>query len=237
MKTKYSDSIIEKALEKLNMSELLEHDGNVPVRATKDITLAHIDVYIPKGTLFFITRLVWNTMTKEPRYELRFAFPNTNGVDDAKGWTEYYLPCKINTNTYEIISYDGVSLTEMVESVDDSETKEMMKALYFKHCEFDENCWKYDKKNSDILDSLKIIIFFSLSGTFVLGSIAILESLLIGYIISAIWGVISIASIIAFAISNARSDYEKSSDAKMLRTVMAELCKMIAEKEQCLNNF
>lgn len=240
MITSYSDNLIAQALDKLNMSELLERNGNVPVRATKDITLTHLDLYIPKGTLFFITSLVWNTLSKKPRYELRFAFPNTNGVDDAKGFTEYYLPCRIETNTYEIISYDGVFITKIVDRVNDK-TEELMKALYFKQCEFDENLCKHEKKCSDILDYLKIIIFISLLGTICSASIAIITIRasvnFVGYIISAIFGVISLASIIAFAISNARSDYEKSSDAKMLRTVMAELCKMIAEKEKCLNDF
>ena len=119
MKMKNSEYIITKALEKLNISELLENGGNVPVRATKDITLAGFDLYIPKGTLFFITRLVWFTLPEKPRFELRVAFPSTNGVDDTKGMGEYYLPCKINISTYEITSYDNVPLTDMVERIDD----------------------------------------------------------------------------------------------------------------------
>lgn len=230
MKTKYSDSIIEKALEKLNMSELLEHDGNVPVRATKDITLAHIDVYIPKGTLFFITNLVWSVLSKKPRYELRFAFPGTDGVDDSKGWNDYYLPCKINTNTYEIISYDGVFLTEMMERVD-GETETIMRTLYLKNCEFEEDCYKYEKKWSDILDFLKVIMCISLLCTFGTGLIAIVISSLNVLNIAAIFLAVFLVSIIAFAISNAKNDYEHSRSAKMLRTEMAGLCKKIAEKE------
>lgn len=230
MKTKYSDSIIEKALDKLNMTELLERDGNVPVRATKDITLAHIDVYIPKGTLFFITNLEWSvSSSKEPKYELRFAFPDTNGVDDTKGGNKYNLPCRINTNTYEIISCDGV-LTDIVERVD-GETETTMRTLYLKNCEFDENCYKYEKKCSNILDLLKIITSMSLIVALCLGLIAVTIVSLSTFDISAVFGGISLASIIAFTIGSARSDYELSRSAKMLRTEMAGLCKKIAEKE------
>lgn len=123
----YSEHNITKALDKLGISEQLTHTDFVPVRAITNIAFPNFDLYIPKGTLFYITGFVYDSTCKESCYKLQLTFPDTEG----EKLNDYYLLCKIDPITYELTNSVQISLTELMEKVSD-ETAEVLGALYTK---------------------------------------------------------------------------------------------------------
>lgn len=137
-KINYTETLIYKALEKLDMFELLERDNksifnperNVPVRAAKTITLHRLNVQIPEGTLFFISRFrALPQFERTLNFELELTFPDEEETKKSGEMVHRKVPCNVDSNTYEIFICGKMPLSELIEKVD-GETAETMKELY-----------------------------------------------------------------------------------------------------------
>lgn len=238
-KINYTDTLIYKALEKLDMFELLERDnksyvfnseGNVPVRAAKTITLHRLNLQIPEGTLFFISRFGFErTLSYSKNFELEFAFPDEEETKKSGKMVRRHVPCNVDSNTYEILVCGEMPLSELIEKVD-GETVETMKELYMAECDYSKHEFIYDNKYYDSSNILKCIIAIALSIS--------IPCLVFSYALAWQWFIpfgiciaIAIGFGIALAIKYFKHDYEETSDAKTLREKMSKLCKIIEEKE------
>ena len=164
-KINYTDTLIYKALEKLDMLVLIDRDEktpvkeearNVPVRAAKTITLHRLNLQIPEGTLFYITSFGWNTLCYPKNFELAVAFPDEEEAKNSGQMVYRYLPCNVDSNTYEILVCGEMPLSELIEKVDGS-TAETMKSLYATKCELKERKEAYSCKYEDVTSVYTII--------------------------------------------------------------------------------
>lgn len=241
-KINYTDTLIYKALEKLDMLVLIDRDEktsvkegerNVPVRAAKTITLHRLDLQIPEGTLFYITSvsLVYNRYGYPKNFELVFAFPDEEEAKNSGQMVYRYLPCKVDLNTYEILIFDELPLSELIEKVD-GETAETMKSLYDTKCELKEREEAYRCKYEDVTSVYTIIWLGLFLLTFVFLGCAVIGQL-VPFIFYAFGiscaGLIGIS--IAYAIKYFKKEYAKTDECKTLREKMSKLCKIIEEKE------
>ncbi|MBP1563066.1 MAG: hypothetical protein J6C38_05060 [Oscillospiraceae bacterium] len=238
-KINYTDTLIYKALEKLDMLELLERDNksyvfnserNVPVRAAKTITLHRLNLQIPEGTLFFISRFGFERTLSYPKnFELEFAFPDEEETKKSGKMVRRYVPCNVDSNTYEILVCGEMPLSELIEKVD-GETVETMKELYMAERDYSKHEFIYDNKYYDSSNILKCIIAIALSISIpcLVFSCALAWQWFIPF---GICVAIAIGFGIALAIKYFKHDYEETSDAKTLREKMSKLCKIIEEKE------
>lgn len=238
-KINYTDTLIYKALEKLDMFELLERDNksyvfnperNVPVRAAKTITLHRLNLQIPEGTLFFISRFrALPQFERTLNFELELAFPDEEEAKKSGKMVRRNVPCNIDSNTYEILVFGKMPLSELIEKVD-GETTETMKELYRAECDYSEHGFIYDNKYYDSSNILKCIIAIALSISIpcLVFSCALAWQWFIPF---GICIAIAIGFGIALAIKYFKHDYEETSDAKTLREKMSKLCKIIEEKE------
>lgn len=230
MKKSYSELIIAKVLADLGVSEQLNRDGFVSVRAIKNIAFPYFDLYVPKGTLFFITGLVYDNTCKKSCCELQLAFPDTKGIVDAQRLCKYYLPCKIDHVGYVVIDSTQIPLAELIEVVD-GETEERMRSLYTKWRAFEKTACKRSEMYSTIEDIAGGVMLLTASFLILCSGIMwILNS------VSSLWSVfiyavpILIASIAAYIISH-NYDYERTKDAKTQQEEMSALYKIIMTKE------
>lgn len=237
-KINYTDTLIYKALEKLDMFELLERDNksifnperNVPVRAAKTITLHRLNVQIPEGTLFFISRFrALPQFERTLNFELELTFPDEEETKKSGEMVHRNVPCNVDSNTYEIFVCGKMPLSELIEKVD-GETAETMKELYRAECDYSKHEFVYDNKYYDSSNILKCIIAIAVSIS--------LPCLVFSYALAWQWFIpfgvciaIAIGFGIALAIKCFKHDYEETSDAKTLREKMSKLCKIIEEKE------
>lgn len=239
-KINYTDTLIYKALEKLDMLVLIDRDEktpvkeearNVPVRAAKTITLHRLNLQIPEGTLFYITNFEWNTLCYRKDFELAVAFPDEEEAKNSGQMVYRYLPCNVDSNTYEILVCGEMPLSELIEKVDGS-TAETMKSLYATKCELKERKEAYSCKYEDVTSVYTIIWL----GLFLL-TITFLGCATIGQLVPFIFyafvisctGLIGIS--IAYLIKHSKKDYTKTDECKTLREKMSKLCKIIEEKE------
>ena len=239
-KINYTDTLIYKALEKLDMLVLIDRDEktpvkeearNVPVRAAKTITLHRLNLQIPEGTLFYITSFEWNTLCYPKNFELAVAFPDEEEAKNSGQMVYRYLPCNVDSNTYEILVCGEMPLSELIEKVDGS-TAETMKSLYATKCELKERKEAYSCKYEDVTSVYTIIWL----GLFLL-TITFLGCATIGQLVPFIFyafgisctGLIGIS--IAYLIKHSKKDYTKTDECKTLREKMSKLCKIIEEKE------
>lgn len=234
MKKSYNELIIAKTLADLGVSERLNHDGFVSVRAIKDIAFPYFDLYVPNGTLFFITGLVYDNTCKESCCELQLAFPDTEDIIDAWGLCKYYLPCKIDHDASVVIDSTQNLLAESIEAVD-GETEESMRSLYAKWRTFEETACKRGKMYSTIEDIAGGVMLIITAFVILCGGIVWLANSVSTVSLSS-WSVfiyatpIFIASLVAFIISH-NYNYERTKEGKTRREEMAALCKMIMTKE------
>lgn len=242
-KINYTDTLIYKALEKLDMLELIDRDEktsvkeearNVPVRAAKTITLHPLNLQIPEGTLFYITSvcLVYNRYGYPKNFKLVFAFPDEEEARESGQMVYKHLPCNIDSNTYEILIFDELPLSELIEKVD-GETTETMKNLYDTKCELKEREEAYRNKYDEITSVYTIILIGLTLLTLAFLGFAVSGHLVPPFIYFALGiggaGIIGIS--IAYAIKHSKKYYDKTEECKTLREKMSKLCKIIEEKE------
>lgn len=234
-KIKNSETLIYKALEKLDMLELFtsEETGKerkpVPIRATKAIKLHHLDLQIPEGTLFFITLFQWDTVAYPKSFELQLAFPDEEKAKNDGHLVYKRVPCKVDSTTYEILLFDNMSLSEFIEKVD-NQTAETMMALYSTECKFDEHKKKYDDEYNDTTSTYAILLtgLIPITSTFLLCA---LYEISIFSILSGICGGFILGLSIAYIMKYFKKDYETTDDAKTLKVKMAEMCKSLEGEE------
>ena len=240
-KINYTDTLIYKALEKLDMLVLIDRDEktpvkeearNLPVRAAKTITLHRLNLQIPEGTLFFISRFrALPQFERTFNFELELAFPDEEEAKNSGQMVYRYLPCNVDSNTYEILVCGEMPLSELIEKVDGS-TAETMKSLYATKCELKERKEAYSCKYEDVTSVYTIIWLglFLLTMTFlgcaVIGQLV--PFIFYAFVISCT-GLVGIS--IAYAIKYSKKDYSKTDECKTLREKMSKLCKIIEEKE------
>lgn len=235
-KINYTDTLIYKALEKLDMLVLIDPDEktsvkeearNVPVRAVKTITLYHMNLQISEGTLFYITSFKFGSK----RFELAVAFPDEEEAKSSGQMVYKYIPCKVDSNTYEILIFGEISLSEYIEKVD-GEIAETMKSLYDTKCELKERKEAYRNKYEEVTSVYSIIWLglFLIICAFLLCSVS-------GHLVPFIYYALGISGAglvgisIAYAIKHSKKDYDKTEECKTLREKMSKLCKIIAENE------
>lgn len=236
MPSRFAPTRLAKALEKLDMLDLLKKNNCIPVTTRSTMVLDRYDLKIEAGTYFFITSIRYDGTPDEhydclvdaPYYSVNFAFLDDKTIIEQQ---KHYKFCCYITDDYDIICQEtNEKLSEYIKKIEPtSQDAQKMKELYRKNCEYSFCEKRYENKNGDMIFYSGIVVFPTIFLMILVTAIwyAITSQLPMLFLIVS--GMIAIASIIPFVLSHLTLPYKYTADGRKrcseIKALYAEITK------------